>query len=82
MVHNGVLTNYAELRATYLSQVTFASETDTEVAVQLIAYLAKTEQLSAKEAFRKALTLIGLRLVMIDRNDPRRYTWLRISHHY
>lgn len=72
LVHNGVLTNYAELRATYLSQVNFASETDTEVAVQLIAYLAKTEQLSAKEAFRKALTLIegSYAFVMIDRNDP------------
>jgi glucosamine--fructose-6-phosphate aminotransferase (isomerizing) len=71
-VHNGVLTNYAELRATYLADVQFASETDTEVAVQLIAKMAHDDQLSAKEAFRKALTMIegSYAFVMVDRDDP------------
>ncbi|MEL1196619.1 glutamine--fructose-6-phosphate aminotransferase, partial [Staphylococcus epidermidis] len=68
LVHNGVLTNYLALKETYLEDVHFVSQTDTEVAVQLIAYLAKTEQLSAKEAFRKALTLIegSYAFVMVD----------------
>lgn len=72
LVHNGVLTNYAELRATYLADVQFASETDTEVAVQLIAKMAHDDQLSAKEAFRKALTMIegSYAFVMVDRDDP------------
>lgn len=72
LVHNGVLTNYLALKETYLEDVHFVSQTDTEVAVQLIAYLAKTEQLSAKEAFRKALTLIegSYAFVMVDRDDP------------
>ncbi|KRM21153.1 glutamine--fructose-6-phosphate transaminase (isomerizing) [Latilactobacillus graminis] len=72
LVHNGVLTNYLVLKETYLKDVHFVSQTDTEVAVQLIAYLAKTEQLSAKEAFRKALTLIegSYAFVMVDRDDP------------
>ena len=72
LVHNGVLTNYAELRATYLADVQFASETDTEVAVQLIAKIAHDDQLSAKEAFRKALTMIegSYAFVMVDRDDP------------
>ncbi|MCM6844068.1 glutamine--fructose-6-phosphate transaminase (isomerizing) [Latilactobacillus curvatus] len=72
LVHNGVLTNYLALKETYLEDVHFVSQTDTEVAVQLIAYLAKAEQLSAKEAFRKALTLIegSYAFVMVDRDDP------------
>lgn len=72
LVHNGVLTNYLALKETYLEDVHFVSQTDTEVAVQLIAYFAKTEQLSAKEAFRKALTLIdgSYAFVMVDRDDP------------
>ncbi len=37
LVHNGVLQNAAELRAQYLPDVQMASDTDTEVAVQLIA---------------------------------------------
>ena len=67
-----MLTNYLALKETYLEDVHFVSQTDTEVAVQLIAYLAKTEQLSAKEAFRKALTLIegSYAFVMVDRDDP------------
>lgn len=72
LVHNGVLTNYAQLKATYLQNVNFASETDTEVAVQLIAYLAQHDQLSAKEAFRRALTMIegSYAFVLVDRDDP------------
>ncbi|WDF81882.1 glutamine--fructose-6-phosphate transaminase (isomerizing) [Lacticaseibacillus pabuli] len=37
MVHNGVLTNAAQLRDKYLQDVTLVSDTDTEIAVQLLA---------------------------------------------
>ena len=35
LVHNGVIENYQELKAKYLSNVNFKSDTDSEVAVQL-----------------------------------------------
>ncbi|MEJ7304241.1 glutamine--fructose-6-phosphate aminotransferase, partial [Staphylococcus caprae] len=41
LVHNGVIENYEELKAEYLSDVTFSSETDTEVIVQLVDYFSK-----------------------------------------
>jgi glucosamine--fructose-6-phosphate aminotransferase (isomerizing) len=38
VVHNGIVENYLDLRAELMAQgVTFASETDTEVIVQLVA---------------------------------------------
>ena len=58
LVHNGVIENFEEIKAEYLSEVNFVGQTDTEVAVQLINYLAVSENLSAKEALRKALEII------------------------
>lgn len=55
LVHNGVIENYLELKEQFLSHVTFYSQTDTEVAVNLIAYFAEVEKLSTKDAFFKAL---------------------------
>ncbi|MBP5845194.1 glutamine--fructose-6-phosphate aminotransferase, partial [Lactiplantibacillus plantarum] len=36
LVHNGVIENFEDLKQTYLSDVTFKSQTDTEVIVQLV----------------------------------------------
>ena len=55
LVHNGVIENFSELKETYLSHVNFQSQTDTEVAVNLVEYFAEKEGLSGKEAFRRAL---------------------------
>lgn len=57
LVHNGVIENYDELRQTYLSEDTFYGQTDTEIAVHLIAHF-KNEGLQTKAAFKKALRLI------------------------
>jgi glucosamine--fructose-6-phosphate aminotransferase (isomerizing) len=38
LVHNGVIENYEELRNEYLSDVTFLSDTDTEIIVQLVEH--------------------------------------------
>jgi glucosamine--fructose-6-phosphate aminotransferase (isomerizing) len=55
LVHNGIINNYRELRAELESQgVTFASETDTEVAVQLVAHIHRTLG-NVEESFRQAL---------------------------
>ena len=38
IVHNGIIENYMDLKGKYLSNVKFASDTDTEVIVQLVEY--------------------------------------------
>lgn len=58
LVHNGVIENFAELKATYLQDSILESDTDTEIAVHLIAVLKETKNLTTKEAFRQALQLI------------------------
>lgn len=73
LVHNGVITNYEELKNKYLSDFTFKSQTDTEVAVQLVDYFAK-QGMDGESAFRKALTLIegSYAFAMIDKEQPDR----------
>lgn len=72
LVHNGVIENYADLKTTYLGDVTFKSDTDTEVVVNLIAYFAEQEGLSTQEAFLKSLNLIhgSFAFALIDTQDP------------
>ncbi|WP_125715025.1 glutamine--fructose-6-phosphate transaminase (isomerizing) [Companilactobacillus kedongensis] len=74
LVHNGVLTNYTELKEKYLSDVTFKSQTDTEVAVQLIDYFAVKENMDTEAAFRKALSLIegSYAFALVDKENPDR----------
>ncbi|WP_338232588.1 glutamine--fructose-6-phosphate transaminase (isomerizing) [Companilactobacillus muriivasis] len=73
LVHNGVLTNFEELKTKYLSDVHFSSQTDTEVAVQLVDHFAK-EGLDGEAAFRKALSLIegSYAFAMVDKEQPDR----------
>ncbi|WP_261807406.1 glutamine--fructose-6-phosphate transaminase (isomerizing) [Lapidilactobacillus luobeiensis] len=72
LVHNGVISNFSELKATYLAEQTFASQTDTEVIVQLIAQFVEQEQLTTLAAFQKTLSLLAgsYALLMIDRQQP------------
>lgn len=57
LVHNGVIENYDLLKRDYLADVTFVSETDTEVIVQLIEKFVY-EGIEVLEAFRKTLSLL------------------------
>ena len=70
LVHNGVIENYDELRQTYLSEDTFYGQTDTEIAVHLIAHF-KNEGLQTKAAFKKALRLIegSYAFALVDTQD-------------
>ena len=58
LVHNGVIENFVELKNEFLMNDTFKGQTDTEIAVHLIAKFAEEEELSTLEAFKKALSLI------------------------
>ncbi|MFJ8268726.1 glutamine--fructose-6-phosphate transaminase (isomerizing) [Peribacillus asahii] len=57
LVHNGVIENYAILKREYLQDVTFKSDTDTEVIVQLIEKFVN-EGRDVEGAFRHTLTLL------------------------
>lgn len=57
LVHNGVIENYDLLKREYLNDVSFVSDTDTEVIVQMLE-LFVGEGLEVEAAFRKTLTLL------------------------
>ncbi|RYG74172.1 glutamine--fructose-6-phosphate transaminase (isomerizing) [Lentibacillus lipolyticus] len=70
IVHNGVIENYQDLKRDYLDGVTFGSETDTEVIVQLIEKNAETYG-DTLEAFRQTISLLkgSYAVALIDRED-------------
>ena len=74
LAHNGVIENYDELRDTYLQGVKLHSQTDTEVAVQLIDKFAKEENLSAVDAFKKMIALLdgnsAYAFLLMDHQEP------------
>ncbi|MFD2706306.1 glutamine--fructose-6-phosphate transaminase (isomerizing) [Salibacterium lacus] len=70
LVHNGVIENYQQLKRKYLSDVEMASETDTEIIVQLIeSFTGRGE--TVDEAFRQALSLLhgSYAIALIDNED-------------
>ena len=71
VVHNGIIENASELRATVLADVAFSSETDTEVLAHLIAAQPQQE---LEDAVRAALLLLegAYGIAVIDRRQPDR----------
>ncbi|WP_200411692.1 glutamine--fructose-6-phosphate transaminase (isomerizing) [Virgibacillus salexigens] len=74
LVHNGVIENYQAIKDAYLSDVDFASETDTEIVVQLIEKLF-AELGDTPAAFRKAMGLLkgSYAIGMIDNKDKETF---------
>jgi glucosamine--fructose-6-phosphate aminotransferase (isomerizing) len=69
LVHNGIFENYAEVKAKLEKKgYTFKSETDTEVAVQLIQDCYKTEK-DVKKAVQKALSILEGRYAILLLNN-------------
>ena len=74
VVHNGIIENYAELKAFLVEQgVPFTSETDTEVVAQLIEYFYETDQVDILEAVGRVLRRIegayALGILCADKPD-------------
>ncbi|KFM99418.1 glutamine--fructose-6-phosphate transaminase (isomerizing) [Bacillus clarus] len=71
LVHNGVIENYELVKKEYLQDVTFVSETDTEVIVQLMEQQVSTG-LSVEDAFRKTLSLLhgSYAIGLLDAENP------------
>ena len=73
LVHNGTIENYNVLKEALIAQgYDFVSETDTEVAVQLIEYIKTKNNCSLFEAVREATHQIvgAYAIAVIDRNNP------------
>ena len=56
LVHNGIISNYDELKEKYLSEYIFKSSTDTEVIVNMIQYLKNTNPFDTMEEILNKLT--------------------------
>jgi len=73
LVHNGVIENFQDLKQDYLSDVTFTSQTDTEVIVQLVDRFVTKDGLNTLDAFRKTLGLLGhssYGFLLMDKQAP------------
>ncbi|WP_216831473.1 glutamine--fructose-6-phosphate transaminase (isomerizing) [Alkalihalobacterium elongatum] len=73
IVHNGVIENYAQLKRDFLQDVTFESDTDTEVIVQLVEKSLNEGQ-TVEKAFRQTLSLLkgSYAAALIDEKDPEK----------
>ena len=71
LVHNGVIENYELVKKEYLQDVTFVSETDTEVIVQLMEQQVSTG-LSVEDAFRQTLSILhgSYAIGLLDAENP------------
>ena len=73
IIHNGIIENYAELKAKLEAKgVTFSSDTDTEVLVQLIEYIKEHKNLDLLTAVQVALyQVIGAyAIAVLDKRNP------------
>ncbi|MCB9168947.1 MAG: glutamine--fructose-6-phosphate transaminase (isomerizing) [Flavobacteriales bacterium] len=73
LIHNGIIENYAAIKEELAHRGhTFRSDTDTEVLVQLIADIRRSEGVDLPEAVRLALdSVVGAyAIVVLDQRDP------------
>ena len=73
IIHNGIIENYADLKKKLVAKgVTFQSDTDTEVLLQLIEYVQERKKVDLLTAVQLALReVIGAyAIALLDRRDP------------
>ncbi|QPC80675.1 glutamine--fructose-6-phosphate transaminase (isomerizing) [Phototrophicus methaneseepsis] len=82
VVHNGIVENYLELRQELQAKrFQFASETDTEVIVQLVQYYASQGIRDIAEATRRATSRLrgAHAIVVMSKHQPDRLVAVRIG---
>ncbi len=82
IIHNGILETYAEIRRNLEEKgFTFRSDTDTEVLVQLIEYLKRTNELDLLTAVQLALHQVvgAYAIAILDRETPNQIIAARKS---
>lgn len=73
IIHNGIIENYSVIKRNLISNgVSFRSETDTEVLIQLIEYVKKKKNLDLLTAVQLSLhQVIGAyAIAILDKNNP------------
>ena len=73
IIHNGIIENYADLKKKLIAKgMTFRSDTDTEVLVQLIEYIQEQKNLDLLTAVQLALhEVIGAyAIALLDKREP------------
>ena len=73
IIHNGIIENYAVLKEGLIKHgFTFSSETDTEVLIQLIEYIKKTNDVDLTTAVQLALLQVvgAYAIAVIEKNQP------------
>lgn len=73
IIHNGIIENYAVLKAGLIEEgFTFNSETDTEVLVQLIEYVKKSNKVDLSTAVQLALNQVvgAYAICVLDKTKP------------
>lgn len=73
LIHNGIIENYLVLKEDLMTRgYTFKSQTDTEVLVQLIEYVKKSNNVDLFHAVQLALTQVigAYAIAVIEKNNP------------
>ena len=73
IIHNGIIENYADLKEKLQAKgVTFRSDTDTEVLVQLVEYVMERKQLDLLTAVLVALyqVICAYAIAILDKRHP------------
>lgn len=73
IIHNGIIENYADLKKKLQSKgLTFRSDTDTEVLVQLIEYIQNKKKLDLLSSVQVALheVLGAYSIALLDKREP------------
>jgi glucosamine--fructose-6-phosphate aminotransferase (isomerizing) len=80
LVHNGIISNFAELKIQYLSNYTFKSNTDSEVIANMIQYLQETVISSSFEHILKALNEIlegTWACIIFNQDEPEKLYFMK-----
>ncbi len=80
LVHNGIISNYVELKKKYLSNYNFISSTDSEVITNMIQYLKETNKFESMEKILSELTelLEGTWACLIyDSDNPNKLYFMK-----
>ena len=80
IVHNGIVSNYEEIKNKYLTNFVFESSTDTEVIVNMIQYLKESNPNESMELILEKITSImegTWACVIIDEEYPNKIFFLK-----
>ncbi len=80
IVHNGIISNFADLKIKYLSEYKFLSSTDTETIANMIQYLKETNNYNNMEELLKELSSIlegTWACIISDSDEPNKLYFMK-----